>query len=1021
MQLQAGATLGPYEIIAPIGAGGMGEVYRARDTRLGRIVAVKVLPSDVARDPERLQRFEQEARAVAGLNHPNILALHDVGRARPGPTPDPAVEPIVYFVTELLEGRSLRQVLADERLTTGRAIDIATAMAEGLAAAHARGVIHRDVKPDNVFVTTDGHVKLLDFGLAKSMEAPEDPRTAPTRFATEANMVMGTPGYMAPEQARGQAVDSRSDVFALGAVLYEMLSGRRAFSGTTALDLVSSALRDVPPPIPSTIDRPLPPALLGIVERCLEKTPTARFQSTTDLAFALKSLSRSDTTRMTPAPAAAPATIEVAPATRAGQTRTLVFVAAGAVLVIVVALAIWRPWQTANAPANATTATASSAPKPTDTAPVAPPASSTATPVAPPAPSTTTAPAAGSAVVTPAPVTPPPLAASSPSASAPAPATSTPTAAASQPVQRLAVSLADTPINFGGRGASPLAVSPDGTRIAYVANEKGQPGQPPPPAALYVRPVNQFQATRLAGTQGASGPFFSFDGNWIGYLAGGKLMKVEAKGGTPAPILAGDARSVNGGGGSWGADGRIVFDFPLFRAPAAGGEVVDLHQDGRSPQVLPGGAVLFTQVGPAPENIRHAVALLPDGSVKTLVRNAMNPRYVAPGYLVYADRSTLLATKFDVRRLEVSGAPVTMAEDVLGAPQGWSSFSVSANGSLAYLPGSLLASAGRSLFWIDRADGHETPWPFPQRQYGQVLLSPDNSRFLTTFVDNPGGSSAGRAGPAPAPGAPTDARVLFLGDFAKQTLTRLTDTTPAAFTWMPGGGRVVYAKSDGSLYWRNADLSGSEEMLRPPGSLAVVSLGPDQMTVAPGGKSIVWAGRDPATPNGPVGLWLLTDLAGGRAGASMKIERLPGDLPPGAAGYPRVSNDGKWLAFIMRRGTQADLWVRPFPGPGPNAQVATDVLLTAAEWRGPVFSWRKSAGAAVQVMAVNVDLAAPEFHAGSPRVLYAYGAAAGDSMSVEQLSLDSTRFAASRSLAPPPPTQINLIINWVEELRQRLK
>jgi len=184
MALHAGTHLGPYEIIAPIGAGGMGEVYRARDTRLDRHVAIKVLPPDVARDADRLRRFEQEARAVAAVNHPNIIAIHDIGTARPEPAGDGAADPVVFFVTELLEGRSLRQLLADERLTATRAVEIATAMAEGLAAAHARDVVHRDVKPDNVFVTAAGHVKLLDFGLAKPVVTTPPGDSAPTISAT---------------------------------------------------------------------------------------------------------------------------------------------------------------------------------------------------------------------------------------------------------------------------------------------------------------------------------------------------------------------------------------------------------------------------------------------------------------------------------------------------------------------------------------------------------------------------------------------------------------------------------------------------------------------------------------------------------------------------------------------------------------------------------------------------------------------------------------------------------------------
>jgi serine/threonine protein kinase len=328
MPLTAGARLGPYEILAPLGAGGMGEVYKARDTRLGRDVAIKVLPQDIAGDEDRLRRFEQEARAAAALNHPCILALYDVGAER-GTS---------FIVTELLEGRSLRQVLHDEQLAVQRVVELATQVADGLAAAHALNIVHRDVKPENIFVTSEGRAKILDFGLAKSIAGPSDPlaANAPTQASTEPYTVLGTAGYMAPEQALGRPADHRADIFAFGAVLYEMLAGRRAFAGDTTLDTMSAILHKAPAPIAPSADRPVPVSLVRIVERCLEKTPGARFQSTTDLAFALRSLSLPESsTPSGPAIAAAPVPSRWRPA--------LPWVAAG--LVAISALLIWRPWR----------------------------------------------------------------------------------------------------------------------------------------------------------------------------------------------------------------------------------------------------------------------------------------------------------------------------------------------------------------------------------------------------------------------------------------------------------------------------------------------------------------------------------------------------------------------------------------------------------------------------------------------------------------------------------------------------
>src|SRR5678815_581962 len=229
--LRPGTHLGRFEIQALLGAGGMGEVYRAHDSRLHRDVAIKVLPPDVAKDPDRLRRFEQEARATAALNHPNILAVHDVGSEQIQATLGVASTDVSFIVTELLEGRTLRQVLTDEELSTSRAIDLAAQIVDGLAAAHGRGVVHRDLKPENLFVTSDGHVKILDFGLAKALGVSAvEVATALTQTSTAAHVVIGTPAYMAPEQIRGQQVDHRSDIFAFGAVLYEMLTNVRAFS-----------------------------------------------------------------------------------------------------------------------------------------------------------------------------------------------------------------------------------------------------------------------------------------------------------------------------------------------------------------------------------------------------------------------------------------------------------------------------------------------------------------------------------------------------------------------------------------------------------------------------------------------------------------------------------------------------------------------------------------------------------------------------------------------------------------------
>src|SRR4051812_27015878 len=285
MALAAGSKLGPYEIVSALGAGGMGEVYRAFDPRLGRDVAIKVLPSGFSSDAERLQRFSVEARAASALNHPNILIVFDIGSVNGSP----------YLVTELLEGATLKEVLLEQqKLSTRKAIDFAVQIANGLSAAHQKGIIHRDLKPDNLFICKGGRVKILDFGLAKLIEAAPKSGSGNTATlthpGTSAGTVLGTVGYMSPEQVRGLPTDARSDIFSFGSILFEMLSGERAFTGDSAADISSAILKEEPPEL-RRFNATITPALELIVLHCLEKDAADRFQSAKDLSFALHSIS----------------------------------------------------------------------------------------------------------------------------------------------------------------------------------------------------------------------------------------------------------------------------------------------------------------------------------------------------------------------------------------------------------------------------------------------------------------------------------------------------------------------------------------------------------------------------------------------------------------------------------------------------------------------------------------------------------------------------------------------------------
>ena len=328
MPLDPGTKLGPYEIQSPLGAGGMGEVYRAKDTRLGRDVAIKVLPEKLARDAERLQRFETEARVIAALNHPNILSIHDIGTYEGAP----------YLVSECLEGQTLRMELSGSALPVRRVVDYGTQIAQGLAAAHDKGIVHRDLKPENVFVTRDGRVKILDFGVAKLVrpEASSDEGATMDAGPTSTGIVLGTVGYMSPEQVRGEPADARSDIFELGTILYEMLFGQRAFRRDTSAETMTAILKEDPPEL-SLTGKTISPALERIVRRCLEKKPLQRFQSARDLAFNLEGLTGVSSTSATSVSAGA----AVAAAEKKTSGKRMMMLAAGALLLALLGAGSW--------------------------------------------------------------------------------------------------------------------------------------------------------------------------------------------------------------------------------------------------------------------------------------------------------------------------------------------------------------------------------------------------------------------------------------------------------------------------------------------------------------------------------------------------------------------------------------------------------------------------------------------------------------------------------------------------------
>ncbi len=472
MAIKPGTRVGRYEIRSKLGEGGMGEVYRARDEKLNRDVAVKVLPAALSENSDRLRRFEQEAQAAGALNHPNILAVYDVGTHDGAP----------YVVSELLEGETLRERLDGPPIPQRKAVDYATQIARGLAAAHARSIVHRDLKPENIFIAGDGQVKILDFGLAKLIEpvgASQLLTDLPTRkLNTTPGTVMGTLGYMSPEQVDGKSVDYRSDIFSFGVVLYEMLAGRRAFPQRETLRETLHAIAKEDPPVLSELNPHVSPSLEKVVERCLEKKTDDRFQSTRDLAFALEAVSGSSgaSSQTMMAMTSLPA--------RERIRKQLPWLVTALLALGLIAALPFAFLYFSNAPLSRPNVIRSMIPPPEN---------------------------------------------------------------------------AHLPY------FNQMAVSPDGLRLAFVAI--GANGV----TSLWVRPLAALSAQPLAGTEGASFPFWSPDSRFIGFFAHGKLNKIDAAGGPPQTLC--DAPS--GRGGTWNRDGVIVFApdifSALYRVSAAGG------------------------------------------------------------------------------------------------------------------------------------------------------------------------------------------------------------------------------------------------------------------------------------------------------------------------------------------------------------------------------------------------------------------------------------------------------------------
>ena len=858
----------------------MGEVYRARDTRLGRDVAIKVLPATVATDVGRLARFEQEARATAALNHPNILAVHDIGTHEGAP----------YIVSELLQGETLRSVLAQGPLPVRKAVAYGTQIAAGLAAAHSRSIVHRDLKPENIFVTTSGHVKILDFGLAKLIAG--DPSRTPvsalptTPPHTAMGVVLGTVGYMAPEQVRGLDVDHRADIFAFGAVLYEMVSGHRAFRGDTPMDVMSAILKDTVNGFPIAI-RQSAPVLEPIINRCLEKDPAARFQTADDLRFALATLP-----------------FDSAPAMALNEATHRRFSLNGAAWWLVAAVAVVAVvaggWEFLRTEPMSATPYWATLPLPNGT--------------------------------------------------------------------NMAVVDLVAPRR--------LALSPDGRRLAFVTVSADGRRQ------IWVRPLNGLAAQPLAGTDNAFTPFWSPDGEWIGFFADGRLKKISASGGPPLTLC--DWRGP-GGGATWSRDGTILFGddvgpFAIRRVSASGGTSSVVRAPSRAngetefawPYFLPDGHTFLYRVRGANPGVY--VGSLDSDVRKHLVTSDSNAKY-AQGYLLFMRQTTLMAQPFDVSKAEMSGDAVPVAEHLTVAGMETGGFTVSDNGVLVYQTG--VASTASHLEWIDRA-GKSLGSLGDAADYSGVDLSPDGKHVVVSLTSGTN-------------------RDIWIYDNMRAVRTRFTfdpAVEPVA-VWSPDGARLLFTSNrtgNYDLYQKSFGGAGSEEtVLARPQSQVPDSWSPD-------GRLAIF--ETPGAAGGGADLWVLP-LSG-------NAQPYPFLQTPFDESRARFSPDGRWVSYTSDESGTPEVYVAPFP----KADGKWQVSVGGGAWS----RWRRDGKEIFYVapngrlMAAAVSPSSSGFNVGDVTPLFQTRARLMQWYPYD--SIDGQRFLVNMTSEQEVSEPLTIVINW---------
>ncbi len=892
-----GRTLAHYRVAEKLGAGGMGEVYHAQDTKLGREVAIKVLPEAFARDPERMARFEREARLLASLNHANIASIYGLEEA----------DSVRFLVLELVPGRTLGEHLAADSHTLEEKLGLARQIAEALEAAHEKGIIHRDLKPANVKVTPEGKVKVLDFGLAKAFcgeASGSDLSQSPTLsdIASRQGVILGTAAYMSPEQARAKPVNKRTDIWAFGCVLYEMLSGQVTFRGDTVSDVVAGILRGEPnwEALPPDV----PPRVRDLLRRCLQKDPARRLHDIADARLEIEDALAAPV-GTTPAPPAA----VTAPPRAVGWQRALPWGAA-ALAALAVGTLVWflKPG---------------------------------------------------------------------------------PSSATHEP-SRVAISLPPDSRPAFVRGQVALAISPDGREVVYT----GLVGATP---QLLRRSLDSYEVTPITGGESGSGPFFSPDGRWIGFSTPGQMKKIPVGGGAPVSLC--ETSFIFGA--SWVSDGTIVFaqsaTSGLWRVPADGGKPEPLTQldpqhgeiSHRLPVVLPGNkTVLFTVVTSGGVGEWRIDALsLATGRRRTLIQGGTHPQYSPTGHIVFLQpNGGVAAVPFDADRVEVTAPPFPALDGIAASELsfGTAHFALSQGGTLAYLPGTL-SGPERTLVWVDRK-GASHPVTDSARAFETPRLSPDGRQVAVTSRE-----------------ASADLWTYQMGqgNLVHFTFDPAEEETPV---WSPDGKRLVYSGSRGAsrvILWRPADGSASEEQLfEGPGHSHVTDWSPD-------GRLLLFE-QEVSTESG-WDIWVLP----------LDGERKPQLLLGGSYNerWPVLSPDGRWLAYLSDESGQREVYVQAFPGPGGKWQVSVGGGGEPIWARnGRELFYRNGYG----MVAVPVRTQ-PVFTPGKPQVVFDWPYEAMDGVRPNyDVTRDGQRFLMIKATeSNSAPAQINMILNWSEELKRR--